>query len=345
MLRWRRMNDSDLIARKHILLTGAGFTRNFGGPLADDVWASIVSHPKVQRDAALRRYLLAEGMDFESVWHVVQYDSAWQKSARDALTVAVTEVFEEIDRTRFVEMIGPGRPYPIEFTTLQRQLIGRFEGDPTTPGLFFTLNQDLFIERMYYNGPTPVMPGLQQYKGIWFSPTNANANRGTPPLTSLPSKEQLTGGDKLLKGSPFYFIKLHGSWDWRSSDGRECMVLGRGKDERIADEPLLALYFGWFTRAIQRTDVRLLCIGYGFRDEHINAVLADGAKRFGLRIWIVSPEPPSELKRRLSNDGAGFGQEIWSALGGHFRCDLQTLFPAGQRPSQAWHQLEASFWR
>ena len=43
---------------KRVLLTGAGFSRNWGGRLAREMWEEIFSHPAVQLRPALRMLLV-----------------------------------------------------------------------------------------------------------------------------------------------------------------------------------------------------------------------------------------------------------------------------------------------
>src|SRR5947208_735516 len=51
---------------KRVLLTGAGFSRNWGGRLAREMWEEIFSNPAVQRRPSLRTLLLRVPM-FEDV--------------------------------------------------------------------------------------------------------------------------------------------------------------------------------------------------------------------------------------------------------------------------------------
>jgi len=38
-----------------VLLTGAGFTKNFGGPLAREIWSLIFNNPRIQQTPSLRQ--------------------------------------------------------------------------------------------------------------------------------------------------------------------------------------------------------------------------------------------------------------------------------------------------
>ena len=57
-------------AVEHILLTGAGFTCNFGAPLAAEVWSLILTHPPLAAAPRVRELLLQD-FDYESVYHTV----------------------------------------------------------------------------------------------------------------------------------------------------------------------------------------------------------------------------------------------------------------------------------
>ena len=69
-----------------------------------------------------------------------------------------------------------------------------------------------------------------------------------------------------LRGG-FNVIKLHGSFNWRTADGRNAMIIGAGKGDKIARSPLLSWYFDIFRQVLSAGDVRLLIVGYGLGDE------------------------------------------------------------------------------
>ena len=50
-----------------LILTGAGFTRNFGGYLSNEMWATIFSSPLIQ-DRPVLRSLLLKDLNFENVY-------------------------------------------------------------------------------------------------------------------------------------------------------------------------------------------------------------------------------------------------------------------------------------
>ncbi len=100
------------------------------------------------------------------------------------------------------------------------------------------------------------------------------------------------------------------------------MVIGRGKTEQINNEPLLRFYFDTFKEVLSQDKRRLLVIGYGFGDEHINSVISNAVKNHGLKIYILSPESPKSFKEKLC-DGCGKSKDIiniWNGVSGYFQC-------------------------
>ncbi|KAF5421924.1 MAG: hypothetical protein C5S44_05655 [Candidatus Methanocomedens sp.] len=47
-------NNMNIQSSKHVLLTGAGFTKNFGTPLASEMWAEIFNHKKIQAQPKIK---------------------------------------------------------------------------------------------------------------------------------------------------------------------------------------------------------------------------------------------------------------------------------------------------
>jgi SIR2-like domain len=90
--------------------------------------------------------------------------------------------------------------------------------------------------------------------------------------------------------SPFALIKLHGSYGWKSStDDSDVMVIGHTKTAVIKREPFLKWFFSLFVEALHSGDRKLAIMGYGFRDEHINLIIAEGIRNHGLRWCFRHP--------------------------------------------------------
>jgi hypothetical protein len=145
--------------------------------------------------------------------------------------------------------------------------LGRRPGGVTVA----TLNYDLSIEQAAANAGVPCTSGLEEWleTGSWPTP------------------------DKGIR-----LLKLHGSIDWIWQDIRQTGHLGRrvvqkaqppydsgppalifGQGAKLrAEGPFLEL-FAQLDRAL-RTAPQLVCIGYSFRDEHVNELI---------RRWTSSP--------------------------------------------------------
>jgi hypothetical protein len=322
-----------------ILLTGAGFTKNFGAPLAKELWSIILNNPVLEAAKDVRSILLRD-LNFESVYNTVMRgarlpideDGDWERQ-RGALRTAVSDAYEYIDAKVREFTFRRDAPNPINLYKVQ-EFIASFSGNAKKPGFFFTLNQDLFIERHYYNGPRPTLPGIV-HSPTWFAP---DSNRDL--VAERREIPEFRGGDQILDNSPFYYLKLHGSSNWYSAD-KETMVIGDAKQDQIAAQPILAAYFDVFLSVLTAGGRRLLCVGYSFSDRHINAAIREGLRK-GLRLYVLSPEPPDSLEARLSPQRE-FGKAIWGGLAGYFQYDLQTLFPADQSTTAEWKMIRNGF--
>ncbi|HEY4186384.1 MAG TPA: SIR2 family protein [Polyangia bacterium] len=322
---------------RHVLLTGAGFTHNFGAPLADGVWNLLLAHPAVEKTPRVRALLL-QNQNFEDAYHLIENGAEFSPSERTAIEAAVRDAYDHIDAILREWRLSGSSPYPVNVYGLQN-FIARFSGTVAEPGLFFTLNQDLFVERHYYNGSRPSLPGIQHHPE-WFSANWCHAeqtagHRRIVPASAVPSD--------LIAGKGFLYVKLHGSQNWYSSSGRQRMVIGRYKTEQIANEPLLAAYWQIYKEAMCRPGVKLFTVGYGFADEHVNSVISDAVTTHGLRVYVLSPGSASTLRAQIEK--APHGPSIWNGLGAHYSATLAEVFPGNQATTALWNKIESSFFR
>lgn len=92
-----------------LLLLGAGFSRNWGGPLADEVMDSLLGYPEISRDPELKKILWENSASgFESALEQIQRDFAHDPTSEamrnrvDAMQAAVVRVFAEMNDAFFV---------------------------------------------------------------------------------------------------------------------------------------------------------------------------------------------------------------------------------------------------
>lgn len=160
------------------------------------------------------------------------------------------------------------------------ELLPRFDA-------IFTLNQDLLLECNYLTQPTGVYLGgrwqANHLPGIALPPRNAPDDNVFLRELSPGSELQLN-----LRSDFQPVFKLHGSRNWRAQD-TDLMVLGANKAGAIAQFPILNAYFREFERALHDDNARLMVIGYGFRDQHINTVIESASRKTLLKTFIVDP--------------------------------------------------------
>jgi hypothetical protein len=328
-----------MTSSKFVLLTGAGFSHNFGAPLASELWASIMNHGAIQNTRRVRNAVLSD-FDFESVYHRIMAGD-YNPKEKGAMARAVEDAYTYVDEIIRSWGFGADSPYPINIYGVQ-ELIARFAGTNDKPGFFFTLNQDLFVERCYYNGILPHLPGIRPRTNDWFTPHFGERLQDQDYVT-LPGSEVLQNDAAFFEKAGFYYLKLHGSSNWRSADGTKRMVIGQDEEAQINNEPLLSKYFEVFTQVLSEGDRRLLTIGYGFRDSRVNKIIANAIQNHGLRMFVMTPEPPTSLHERLCQDESG--QEIWSGLWGYFPWGLLRMFPEKQSQTPEWGAVKDQYFQ
>jgi len=322
-----------LISKKNILLTGAGLTANFGGLLAREMWAKILNNPKIDSLPNVKE-LLKNDFDFESVYSSVKNGAAFSATDKSVFQEIVLESYSSMDAAVKSYSSGGFGKFSINPGGVT-QLLGAFAGQRGETGAHFTLNQDLFLERLI-----KVMPlGLPMYQyrdygnSIQMGQIDSTQQIVLPDdnfLNDFKAKHLSAVGDNC-------FIKLHGSIGWISHSGGSQMILGTNKLEDINKEPLLKWYFELFKEAISRPDVKLFTIGYGFRDQHVNDLLLKAIDEHKLKIYIISPEDPEHFKDRMEGKPpvpASYevspNIKIWNAVSGYFPYRLKDIFPEDQ---------------
>ncbi|MCA9422829.1 MAG: hypothetical protein KC592_17555, partial [Nitrospira sp.] len=136
--------------REPVLLTGAGFTRNFGGYLAKQMWEKIFNHEQVHNYPSLVN-LLKDNLDFESVYNEVMNGNGYTSEAQAALNQAVNSAYAQLDDV--TRNYWAPSAYFVSQPPVSRQgfneLLDLFGSKGRSKGYIFTLNQDLFVERWH----------------------------------------------------------------------------------------------------------------------------------------------------------------------------------------------------
>lgn len=316
---------------KNILLTGAGFTKTFGGYLGSEMWAVIFNQPEVQSDEGLRSLMLEKGFNYEWIFEDVLSSSKYNDTQKNSFNKALKRAYEEMDSAIYEHSTNfiAGRACCSNFVSRFARI---HDGRP----FFFTLNQDIFVERFFSTANSMIaIPGL--YLSTWFN-NHIGPSLLPSEIVTLPSEAEVERIKQEFwekRNNNFKYVKLHGSYAWKTFDGSEVMVVGQGKQGRIEKEPLLRWYLSLFEDCVNEGDKNLVLIGYGFADEHINNIIADAVRDHGLRLFIISPQLPADFQQDLSGvHGANTelklrGDEIWNGLHGYYRGMVTEFYRMG----------------
>lgn len=328
------MNERYYKPKKTVLLTGAGFSKPFGGYLASKMW-SMFFNRLTSSDHSRMRHVLRGNLNYELAYaHVI--GGEYSQKEKDYFTKCLMQAYEDLDHSLcWLTNDKRGLLQPL------RTFIDLFAGEEAERGFVFTLNQDLLVERFYSNHNFLLqIPSLHHTD--WFIGT---AVRADFPQVEIPPNQQLERdkGKFWSKGKGtqnFCYLKLHGSFGWRSLINKNAMVIGSDKTGSIANEPLLKWYLELFREVLNSKDQTLVVVGYGFRDDHINSIIADASKQ-GLRLHVISPLQVSEFKNILISTGSIVtkpthrGNEIWEMLDGYYCESVVQMFPESNKHATA----------
>jgi hypothetical protein len=277
------------------LLLGAGFSRTWGGWLASEAFEYLLGDPEVVRSAELRKLLWRYQNDggFEAALaylqqaHILNHRS--NASALLALQAAITRMFADMNKA-FLELAD------WEFQNNRDQKVGAFL---TRFDAIFTLNQDVLLEQ-HYTTDNVSLVGARRWDGVELP-----GMRRIPPIVAMHSNSWAHSTWSPLPEPEFKvsprcqpLFKLHGSSNWRHPDGRDMLVIGGGKIGEISQTPILNWYAEIFDERVCLPDARLMVIGYGFRDAHINASIAKAVER-GLKLFVIAPQG-AELAKQIN---------------------------------------------
>lgn len=268
----------------HILLVGAGFSRNWGGWLAKELEGDLLA--RLANDRELRKVVQTSG-NYEQALENARDSGGFSRAGLSAQ--AVKRLEEAIKESFWAMNMALGSLPSMELSGTNspsiQKFLGRFDA-------IFSLNQDLLLE-FHYN---PKGLGPDGWQGTYFPgiepqimPTlsageviNLRRNVGAigPPIPTL---------------QPIY--KLHGSVEWLDGSG-SLFVVGGGKESYILSKPLLRGYFEEFRRRLLTSGVRLMMIGYGFADDHVNKLISDASlANPTLSLYYVHPEGRDAVHR------------------------------------------------
>jgi len=118
-----------------ILLTGAGFTKNFGGFLASEMWAQIFNSRHIRHHKKLGE-ILRRDFDYESVYNrVLVWDNFLKE--KSALETALFDAYQQLDRR--IRNLHINQEGGVVDLVKLGMILDRFSGSGNVRGYFFTM--------------------------------------------------------------------------------------------------------------------------------------------------------------------------------------------------------------
>ena len=309
---------------KRTILTGAGFTKNFGGYLAHEINDKVLSDPNIVRCKKLHD-LIQNEFNYEDALSVVKQPD-YTKEEVQFLRQAVKHVYsrQDVEVTNWnadSQNVGKFKSPAILTNFIMRAF--RFEGSQDS-AYMFTTNQDVFVEACiridHKHQFRPIsVPGISS--GDWGIPAGYHPRSGFNRIQVEDTTSNVNAIDFRQKVN---YIKLHGSANWDTHDG-DLLVIGRSKEDDIAASPLLKTYHEKFSSVCNLQDMRMLAVGYGFCDGHINRRIADGIKN-GLKLWVWDVMSRQDWMRKMRSSDVQNGIEILGAVEGYMSDDFSRIF-------------------
>jgi len=272
-----------------VLLLGAGFSKNWGGCLAREVMYDVLG--RIAEDSALHGYVSRIG-NFEDALSQVQSQykhdrSDGSKARLVRLQNAILETFNAMNQA-FAAKPSMEFSNMIEYSI--QAFLWKFDA-------IFTLNQDLLIE-MHYK---PELYDRRRRTGSYCFPGMQPPSnwRSALPCDLLHAAWHPMA-QFALEANHQHIYKLHGSANWRDTEGGELLVMGADKQSIIRDKPILAWYGDEFRRHLEMPGTRLMVVGYGFRDQHIDDTIYEAWQRKGLQMFVVNTQGRSVFNKQSS---------------------------------------------
>ena len=247
-----------------------------------------------------------------------------RQAAEDLIQLqsAIMKTFQEMNTTlaerRHFSFSQEGR-------CSMRRFLARFDA-------IFSLNQDLLLE-LHYDGMHLESNG--RWGGYDFPCIKIPHDWRIPRMTKDRLGLELSVTDTWIPVSdqvqPIY--KLHGSVNWRSSEGNGILVIGTGKEEMIAGSRLLRRYSGMFRECLHRGGTEILVAGYGFADAYINELLLEGARKHSLRMYLINISGTASFDAHGGLSASGTNELFEIPLAGGCDRPLREVFSDSDNPA------------
>lgn len=328
-------------SKAHILFTGAGFSKNFGLPLAIEVWADLFNSKIIREDKRLCQLFHQNEsyQNYEIIYDRIkkQYPDLKDKSYR-----LFHGYFRSMD-DKIIRYFNSKRNISNSklFDFINR--FDGFKGSLEESADIFTLNQDLFIERIYIN-----FSSQSEITTPYVEKLSLSENNKYKKMTELTSYHQIkeieipdSFGDFKINRFKTIYLKLHGSCNWyRKEDTNErILLIGKDKTNDVESVPLLKKYFEILENVL-KTSPKICCIGYSFNDEHVNSLFV----KYDVDLFIIGPSRPDKFFKDMIDSDNCNKKTIWEhRINHYYQAELSDLFPIYGK-SDVYERFKGDFW-
>lgn len=327
----------------NVLLTGAGFSKDFGALLANELWCYLLDSVK-----------LNENIKKELLKHPDNYEEVYEKLNKNDLSIYNTELLE------IFKLMDKNLLYDWEKRNVQtlEKLINIFLSDQKY-NFIFTLNQDLLLERYILTQTDNTTSRTSDFPPVGDCITMSDEVRLFFPYLNYNLTKIVRGHDNACVQQPTHYtyedfekeiefnyipprknminyIKLHGSYNWQDSDGYVTAATGKQKDSYISKSKILKPQWILFEKALKRK-VKLLCIGYGFADQHINKIIINSIINYGTELYILQPSPCSSFLHSIKKDKK-LTKAVHKGLKGFFPIKLIDIVKHSEHRNKEYYQ-------
>lgn len=280
-----------------LILSGAGSSVDVGLPLMSDLWNTVEKEIGEDIFSEVRRKVAYDGKDDENLEVLISRIEGVITFKKDCevgkpvkkLSDILNDILKIIRRDTNIDK--PDGDFP--HASILKKLLQRKQTN--TRLKIFTLNYDLLFEHAANDINAVIIDG--------FSFTTPRTFSGRFFDYDIVQREgsKLKDEDNFIS-RVFHLYKLHGSLNWKRNESDTTVVIEQDTAEPLMIYPRDAKYkdsyeqpffemMARFQRNLrQDNDTLLICIGYSFGDNHINAAIEEAVNQNpGFRLAVFDP--------------------------------------------------------
>ncbi|MFN0215042.1 MAG: SIR2 family protein [Saprospiraceae bacterium] len=282
------------ILRSHfenlIILTGAGSSVGFGGPLMKDLWQSVEEH---FTEARFR--IFCEKVGFDYTKKDLEGFLSRASVAKDFIALegdeSLADVISQCESIIYAKckfLLPEDAPH-VHF---MNKVTNRKLKDPRVK--VFTLNYDSLFEQASTKGNFTVIDGFS------FTSPRTLSGRNFDYDIVYREKSRIKEEESFVP-KVFHLYKPHGSINWKLEEGTGRVIIDDNPDKPLLIYPKDSKYensyeqpffemMSRFQQNLRNDNVMLICIGFSFWDKHIVTAIKEAVEQNpSFRLLIVNP--------------------------------------------------------